>query len=215
MPTPRNRKPSEPVIRLLIADDHAIVRFGLTTLLQYEDDITVVAEAEDGESAVRQALRHKPDVAVLDLAMPGIGAIGAIREIRRKLPETKIVIFTSFGTSEDIALALDAGISGIVLKDAGNDALIDTIRRVAAGESAIPREMKSLHQPEPPIVLTELELEVLSAVARGLTNKEISILTGLSKDVTKHLLSDLFAKIGAANRAEAASLALRKHLLSI
>lgn len=209
----RTAKGKETTIRILIADDHAIVRFGLSSLLQYEPDIAIVGEAEDGETAVRLVKTLKPDVAVIDLAMPGIGGVEAIRQIRQCTPETRIVVFTSFGTSEEISLALEAGISGVVLKDEGNDALLKAIRRVAAGESVIPRELKADRRPEPPIDLSEQELEVLSALARGLTNKDISSITGLTKDVTKHLISDIFAKLGVANRAEAVAIALRKKLL--
>ena len=137
MPAKRIKSPHSKPIRLLIADDHAIVRFGLTTLLQYENDIEVVAQAEDGESAVEAVRQHRPDVAVVDLAMPGVGGLEAIHRIRESAPETKIVVFTSFGTSEDLARAIELGVEGITLKDAGNDRLLKTIRAVVAGESVI------------------------------------------------------------------------------
>ena len=215
MPAKRVKTPHSKTIRLLIADDHAIVRFGLTTLLQYENDIEVVAQAEDGESAVEAVRQHRPDVAVVDLAMPGIGGLEAIHRIRESVPETKIVVFTSFGTSEDLARAIELGVEGITLKDAGNDRLLKTIRAVVAGESVIPRELRCTRRPEQPIDLSDQEREVLAAIARGLTNKDISAMTGLSKDIAKHLISELFAKLGVANRAEAAALAIRKQLVKM
>lgn len=215
MPAKRVKSPHSKPIRLLIADDHAIVRFGLTTLLQYENDIEVVAQAEDGESAVEAVRQHRPDVAVVDLAMPGIGGLEAIHRIRESVPETKIVVFTSFGTSEDLARAIELGVEGITLKDAGNDRLLKTIRAVVAGESVIPRELRCTRRPEQPIDLSDQEREVLAAIARGLTNKDISAMTGLSKDIAKHLISELFAKLGVANRAEAAALAIRKQLVKM
>ena len=215
MPAKRVKSPHSKPIRLLIADDHAIVRFGLTTLLQYENDIEVVAQAEDGESAVEAVRRHRPDVAVVDLAMPGIGGLEAIHRIRESVPETKIVVFTSFGTSEDLARAIELGVEGITLKDAGNDRLLKTIRAVVAGESVIPRELRCTQRPEQPVDLSDQEREVLAAIARGLTNKDIAAMTGLSKDIAKHLISELFAKLGVANRAEAAALAIRKQLVKM
>ena len=215
MPAKRVKTPHSKPIRLLIADDHAIVRFGLTTLLQYETDIEVVAQAEDGESAVEAVRQHRPDVAVVDLAMPGIGGLEAIHRIRESVPETKIVVFTSFGTSEDLARAIELGVEGITLKDAGNDRLLKTIRAVVAGESVIPRELRCTRPPEQPVDLSDQEREVLAAIARGLTNKDISAMTGLSKDIAKHLISELFAKLGVANRAEAAALAIRKQLVKM
>ena len=215
MPAKRIKSPHSKPIRLLIADDHAIVRFGLTTLLQYETDIEVVAQAEDGESAVEAVRQHRPDVAVVDLAMPGIGGLEAIHRIRESAPETKIVVFTSFGTSEDLARAIELGVEGITLKDAGNDRLLKTIRAVVAGESVIPRELKCTRRSEQPVDLSDHEREVLAAIARGLTNKDIAAMTGLSKDIAKHLISELFAKLGVANRAEAAALAIRKQLVKM
>ena len=215
MPAKRIKSPHSKPIRLLIADDHAIVRFGLTTLLQYENDIEVVAQAEDGESAVEAVRQHRPDVAVVDLAMPGIGGLEAIHRIRESAPETKIVVFTSFGTSEDLARAIELGVEGITLKDAGNDRLLKTIRAVVAGESVIPRELKCTRRSEQPVDLSDQEREVLAAIARGLTNKDIAAMTGLSKDIAKHLISELFAKLGVANRAEAAALAIRKQLVKM
>ena len=215
MPAKRIKSPHSKPIRLLIADDHAIVRFGLTTLLQYENDIEVVAQAEDGESAVEAVRQHRPDVAVVDLAMPGIGGLEAIHRIRESVPETKIVVFTSFGTSDDLARAIELGVEGITLKDAGNDRLLKTIRAVVAGESVIPRELKCTRRSEQPVDLSDQEREVLAAIARGLTNKDISAMTGLSKDIAKHLISELFAKLGVANRAEAAALAIRKQLVKM
>lgn len=214
--TPRKSQRSDArAIRLLIADDHAIVRFGLSTLLQYEDDITIVAEAEDGAGAVRLAEEQHPDVAVIDLAMPNVSGVEAIRQIRRTTPETRIIVYTSFSTSEDLVQALDLGVVGIVLKDTGNDVLIDAIRRVARGETIIPEELLRSRTEAPDIKLSQQELDALAALARGLTNRDIALLLDLSKDVTKHLLSNLFAKLGAANRSEAVGIALRKHLLTV
>ena len=147
--------------------------------------------------------------------MPGIGGLEAIHRIRESVPETKIVVFTSFGTSEDLARAIELGVEGITLKDAGNDRLLKTIRAVVAGESVIPRELNCTQRPEQPVDLSEQEREVLAAIARGLTNKDISAMTGLSKDIAKHLISELFAKLGVANRAEAAALAIRKQLVKM
>lgn len=204
------RKTDAPVIRLLIADDHAIVRFGLTSLLEYEDDVEVVAVAEDGETAVRLAKKHRPDIAVVDLAMPGMNGVETMKRLREAVPEIRVMIYTSFGTSGELADAVAADAAAIVLKDEGNDRLLEAIRTVSRGGRVIPEELRRIPLDR---TLTDQEREILAAVARGLSNGDIAKMTGLTKDVVKHLLSDLFAHLGVATRAEAVASALQKHLL--
>ena len=203
-------------IRTLIADDHAVVRTGLAALLDAEPDITVVGAAEDGAEAVRNTLRLKPDVIVMDLMMPVKDGIDATREIRAAVPNSKILILTTSEVSNDIVRALDAGASGAVLKSASNDSLISAIRTVAAGESAVSDDVQKMLKTDPPIQnLTDRQLEILTSVTRGFTNQDIARQLGIREDSVKEHLYNIFDKIGAANRTEAVNIALRKHLLKI
>ena len=203
-------------IRTILADDHAVVRTGLAALLDAEPDIDVVGEAEDGAEAVRSAVRLRPDVVVMDLMMPVRDGIDATREIHAALPETKILVLTTSGVSDDIARALDAGASGAILKSAPNAKLIAAIRAVAAGKSAVSDDVRKMLRADPPIPdLTDRQLEILASVTRGFTNQDIARQLGIREDSVKEHLYNIFAKIGASNRAEAVAIALRKHLLKI
>ena len=202
-------------IKILIADDHSVVRIGLSTLLGYQKDLTVVGEAENGEKAVAAARRLKPDVVVMDLVMPGLGGVEATQRIREALPDTKVLILTSFGSSEDAARAIAAGASGVIMKDSANRELITAIRTIAEGGKAFSADVCLPSVDEETPALTERQLAILQSAARGLSNAEIGLQFGISKDMAKHHLSAVFEKLGAANRAEAIAIALRKHLLKI
>ena len=203
-------------IRILLADDHSLIRMGLAALFKYQKDIKVVGEAEDGDEAVRLALRLKPDVVVMDLAMPVMDGATATARIREALPETHVLILTSFGTSADLSRALAAGATGALNKDSGNDELLTAIRTVADGGLSVSDEIARLIEEEPaPPDFTERQLEVLHAVTRGLTNAEIGRQFGISADAVKQHVNAIFAKLGAANRTEAVTIALRKQLLKM
>lgn len=203
-------------IRILLADDHSLIRMGLAALFKYQKDIKVVGEAEDGDEAVRLALRLKPDVVVMDLAMPVMDGATATARIREALPETHVLILTSFGTSADLSRALAAGATGALNKDSGNDELLSAIRTVADGGRSVSDEIARLIEEEPaPPEFTERQLEVLHAVTRGLTNAEIGRQFGISADAVKQHMNAIFAKLGAANRTEAVAIALRKQLLKM
>jgi len=201
-------------IRILIVDDHAVVRMGLKTLLETSQRFTVVGEADDGESAVRQACRLKPDVTILDLVMPDKDGAAVTAEIRVKLPDARILILTTFSDADGIKRALAAGATGALLKNTPNGELVETLRRIAAGEHVVSSEITRLFlEAEPLPELSTRQREVLEAVTRGLTNAEIAAALKISGNSVKEYLSAVFAKIGAANRAEAASIAQKKHLL--
>ena len=200
--------------RILIADDHAIVRMGLASLLGTQDGLEVVGDAEDGEVAVRKAVELRPDVVVMDLMMPKMDGSTATAEIRAALPETKIVVLTTFGTSDGIANALNAGATGALMKSAPNSQLVETIRAVARGERAISDEVERLMEEDPPAkALTPRQMEILDGLTRGLTNQDIATALGIREDRVKTHISTIFEKLGAANRAEAVAIALRKHLI--
>ncbi|MBR3821992.1 MAG: response regulator transcription factor [Kiritimatiellae bacterium] len=203
-------------IRVLIADDHTIVRIGLRTLLGAEKDIEVVGEAKNGEMAVKEALRLRPDVVIMDLMMPKMDGAEATAVLHEKLPETKVIILTTFGSSDGIAHAIESGAAGALMKTADDAALISTIRSVAGGKTVISPDIKRLLAEDPPIpVLTTRQTEVLQSMMRGLTNRDIAKQLGIRQDGVNEHVAAILAKIGAANRTEAVAIALRKHLLKL
>lgn len=203
-------------ISVLIADDHAIVRIGLSALLKTEPDINVVGTAKDGVEAVAEARRLRPDVIVMDLMMPRKNGILATAEIHRLLPAAKVIVLTTFGTSDGISHALAAGAAGAVMKTAEDGELVSVIRTVAAGGKVISDEIRQLLAEDPPSdELTSRQLEILDSVTRGLTNADIAKQLGLREQSVKEHLTSIFAKIGAANRSEAVAITLRKHLLKL
>ena len=203
-------------IKVLIADDHAIVRMGLSALLDAEDDIEVVGEADDGKAAVKAVLKLQPDVVVLDLMMPVLDGIAATREIKLKLPAVKVLILTTSTVSDDLAHAIDAGADGAITKSTANAKLLSAIRTVAAGRKFISPEVAQLIATDPPAPsLTDRQRDILDGLTRGLTNAEIANLLGITLDSVKEHINVVFSKLGAANRAEAVAIALRKQLLKI
>ena len=201
-------------IKVLIVDDHAVVRLGLSTLLGYQEDLTVVGEADDGESAVRLSHETKPDVVIMDLVMPGMDGVEATRRIRAMDNSVKILILTIFGTSVDVARAIAAGANGAIMKDASNEDILSAIRTIATGKSVLSPEIEKSIKDEPvPPELTQRQLEILQSVTRGLSNPEIAKQFGITVDGAKAHLKIIFSKLGAANRSEAITIAMRKHLL--
>ena len=203
-------------IRVLIADDHAIVRAGFAALINAETDIEVVGEAKNGIEALRLARATSPDVVIMDLSMPEMDGVEATRQIRQAVPSAKILILTTFGTSADVARAIREGASGALVKDSDDDELIRAIRNVAAGKQAFSREIKVLlkNEPEPP-ELTKRQCELLSSIIRGLATDAIAENLGISSYSVNQQLDAIRKKLGAANRTEAVAIALRKHLLKI
>ena len=201
---------------ILLADDHAITRMGLCMLISSKPDMTVVGEAEDGEEAIRLARKLNPDIVILDLMMPGISGAAATKAIRSENTAIRIVILTTFGDPDDLALAVKNGANATLLKDTRTDDIIDALRKVAAGEEIIPQSIRNMKDEDDSLAtLTDRQKEVLHSVSRGLTNADIAKQLGITEiGVQKHLKL-IFTKLGAANRTEAAAIALRKHLLKI
>ena len=203
-------------IKILLADDHAIVRDGLASNIALQPDMTVVGEAEDGQSAVKKALVAKPDLVLMDLMMPVMNGAEATEKIRQRLPDTQILILTSFPDSDDIGLALSNGAIGAISKSTPKNQLLESIRAAAAGKRVVSPEVESaLNDEEPLPHLSPRQREILDGLIRGLTNKDIARLLGISVAVVKFHLLILFKKLDVANRSEAVAIALRKHLLKI
>jgi two-component system, NarL family, response regulator DevR len=205
-------------IHVLIVDDHEVVRVGLRTLLQLEPDITVVGEAADGDAAVSEALRHRPDLVLMDVRMGATDGIEACRALKSELPDVNVLMLTSFGTQEAVLAALMAGASGFLLKNAGHDELLRAIRAVAAGESLLdPAVTRAVTQRlvelttngEHPLLrsLSAREREVLALVAQGATNREIAERLVISETTARNHVSHILDKLGVRRRAEAAVLA--------
>lgn len=207
-------KPKEK-IRILIADDHSVVRHGLVALLNYESDLVVVGEAADGPSAVTRAAETTPDVAIVDLMMPGMDGVATTQAIRTATPATRVLILTSFHASGDIARAVAAGAVGVVAKHRTDEELIAAIHAVADGGTAFPPEIVCHREPTTLSTanFTRRQLDILSFAARGFSNAEIGRLFGISKDMVKAHMKVILKKIGAANRTEAVSLALQEGIL--
>ena len=203
-------------IKVMIVDDHAILRMGLASLLNAKKDIEVIGEANSGAAALKKAPKLKPDVIVMDLMMPEMDGAETTRRLKALMPEARILILTTFGTADGIAHALAAGAMGAVLKSVEFVDLANAIRKIAAGEKVIDQEIRRFLRAEPAIEpLSPRQREILDAIVNGLSNAEISTLFGISLDMVKEHNQKLFEKLGVTNRTEAVAITLRKHLLKI
>jgi DNA-binding NarL/FixJ family response regulator len=210
------------MIRVLIADDHLVVREGLRAILEVAGDIELVGEAVDGAEAVRLAGELAPDVVLMDLRMPNVDGIEAIRQIKARYPNLEVVILTTYDDDQDIVQGLRAGARGYLLKDSGREALFDAIRAAARGESLLPSaviEKVVAHLSEPRATrtdaLSEREQEVLTFLAQGAANKEIAYRLHITERTVKAHVTSIFNKLGVNSRAEAVAVAMRHGLLSL
>ena len=200
--------------KILIADDHSLVRMGLSLLIAHQKDMELVGEAENGQSAVEQIRRLRPDVVIMDLMMPVLSGAEATRIVHTELPDVKIVILTSFGTSADLSQAISDGAAGVILKDSATKNLVEAIHTVAAGETYISAELLRMAEEDAAALqLTNHQKAILASVVRGLTNADIAKQMSVSEPTIKKTLWTIFERIGAANRAEAATIAIRKNLV--
>ena len=201
-------------IKVLIADDHTVVRIGLKTLLSLTKDISVVGEARNGKQAVEETLRLRPDVVIMDLAMPKLDGVEATRKILAVEPATRILILTSYGSSDGIAHALELGAAGAMMKTADDERIVSAIHKIAAGSTYVSADIQRQLKSSPPVSrLSDRQAEVLQLIVDGRTSKEIAIQLGIRSDSVDAVTRSLVEKLGAANRAEAVAIALRKHLL--
>ena len=197
------------MIRILVAEDQAMVLGALTALLDIEDDFEVVAQARSGDEALTLALKHRPDVVVTDIEMPGLTGLDLAAQLREKGCNCRIVILTTFARPGYLRRALEVGASGYLLKDAPSAQLADAIRRVAAGGRAIDPSLatEAWTEPDP---LTDRERQVLRLADEGLSGAEIAKRLKLSEGTVRNYLSESIGKLGARNRVEAARLARQK-----
>lgn len=203
-------------MRILVADDHYIVRMGLVALVHTEDDMEVVAEAADGAQAIELYTKFQPDLALMDTRMPVKDGIEATVEIRKRFPTARILMLTAFDGDADIRRALDAGVQGYVLKNSTGDKLIPALRAVAGGERWLPADVnaqlasrKSFEQ------LTPRELEVLHELAKGLANKQIADVLHITEYTVKDHVKNVLAKLRVADRTEAVAVALQRGIIHL
>jgi NarL family two-component system response regulator LiaR len=206
-------------IRILIADDHGVVRNGVRMYLRLDPELEVVAEAENGEAAVQLAKEHKPDVVLMDLLMPVMDGVTATEIIRRDLPETEVIALTSVLEDQAIYRAMRAGAVGYLLKNAKADELVRAIKAAAAGQVQLSPEvaaqlMREVGIPDSPEKLTERETEVLRLLAQGKANKQIAAALVIGEKTVKTHVSNILSKLGVASRTQAALYAVRVGLVS-
>jgi DNA-binding NarL/FixJ family response regulator len=213
-------------IRLIIADDHPVVREGLTAILETQPDIDVLAEAADGAEAVRLAVGLKPDVMLMDLQMPNLDGVEAIKQIKALVPETEIVVLTTYDSDEYIFRGIEAGARGYLLKGASKNELLGAIRAASRGEALLPpvvagklverfTQMAQRQGGDGEEALTERELEVLRLMAQGARNKEIAHDLSITERTAKAHVSSILGKLAASDRTEAVTIALRKGLIKL
>jgi DNA-binding NarL/FixJ family response regulator len=203
-------------IRVMTADDHPIVRAGLAAVIGEESDLTFVGEAGDGAQAVALFRVQRPDVTLMDLRMPVLDGVGAIKAIRSEFPDARIVALTTYEGDTDIHRALEAGAVGYLLKEMLPTAVIDAIRAVHRGQRVIPPVVAGrLAEYTPRVELTEREREILEYVARGFSNKDIARAIGRTDETVKIHLKSVFAKLGAADRTEAVTVALQRGIIHL
>ena len=201
-------------IKVLIADDHAIVRMGLKSILGTQKDIEVIGDADDGKNAIAETVRLKPDVILMDLMMPIMNGIRATEEILRLRPATRILLLTSYGQADDVAHALELGATGALTKGLASADLLNAIRAVAAGKTVVSPEIRKNIAKHPPVPqLTDRQVKILRAIADGASNKEVAERLNIRIDSVQEHITAIVHKLGASNRSEAVAIALRRQLL--
>lgn len=211
------------IVQLLIADDHSVVRAGLRALLERQGNFRIVAEAATGEEAIAKAQEFQPDVAVLDIRMPGLSGIEACRQIVETVPNCRVIMLTSYAEDELLFAAIQAGASGYVLKRIGDNELVHAVERISRGEGMLDpamtatvfAEMRKATEAQHAAAFADLtpqELAVLALVAEGMTNRQIAVKLYLGEGTVRNYVSSVLTKIGVSNRAEAAAYAVKHNI---
>lgn len=202
-------------IKVLLADDHLVVRMGIAAIISFEKDLTVVGSADNGEDAVRLAREKRPDVILMDLMMPKKNGVDATIEILAKNPSAKILVLTTFGTSQDIMKVMDAGAMGAIVKTSDQSEIIAAIRTVAAGGRVISDEIRNaMSAASSTPRLSTRQIEVLNLVAKGFPNHDVARILGISVNSVKDHLKNIYSILDVSSRTEAASLAINLNLIT-
>ncbi len=203
-------------IRVLCVDDHPLVRKGILAILANEADIELVAEAGNGRDAVELFRQYRPDVTLMDLRMPELDGIGAVKQIRSEFPDAKIIALTSFDGDQDIYRALEAGVRGYLLKEMVHTEVLSAIRKVDSGQKLMSQEVaERMAEYFPQVALTPREVEVLTLVAQGLANKEIAVKLGTANGTVKIHVQNILAKLNATDRTRAVTIALQRGIIHL
>jgi two-component system NarL family response regulator len=201
-------------IRILVAEDHLVARAGVTAIVSMQADMTVVAEAANGQQAVELYRKHRPDVALLDMRMPVMSGVEAAREIRGEFPTARLIALTTYGGDEDIRRALAAGVQSYLTKDVLHDELLKAIRAVHAGQSYLPSNVALAAQmPRPD--LSAREVQVLELIVRGLANKQIAYSLNIAEHTVKNHVKNILSKLGVQDRTQAATAAIQRGIVHL
>jgi DNA-binding NarL/FixJ family response regulator len=206
---------SEP-IRILVAEDHLVARVGVTTIVNMQPDMKVVAEASNGQQAVELYRKHQPDVALLDLRMPVMSGVEAAVAIRKEFPQARMIALTTYGGDEDIRRALAAGVHAYLTKDVLHDELLKAIRAVRAGQTYLPAAVAAaLAAQVPRPDLSAREVQVLEQIVHGLANKQIAYALGIAEHTVKNHVKSILSKLGVQDRTQAATAAIQRGIIHL
>ena len=206
---------SERKIRLMIVDDHILMRMGLISATRIESDLEVVAEVDNGRKVLESFRTHQPDVVLLDLRLPGMDGIQVIKELRHISPEARIVVLSSFGGGDDVTNAIQSGASGYVLKSMPLQQVLEAVRAVHQGGLYLPKELANRMGQRIQSEMSPRELEVLSLIAKGRSNKEIASELGIVESTVKTHVTNIFGKLGAVDRTQAITIAIKRQILQL
>jgi two-component system, NarL family, response regulator len=203
-------------IRILVAEDHLVARVGVSTIVNMQPDMTIVAEASNGQQAVDLYRKHLPDVTLLDLRMPGMGGVEAAQAIRAAYPNARMIALTTYGGDEDIRRALAAGVQAYLTKDVLHDELLKAIRAVHAGQTYLPAAVAaSLAAQMPRPDLSAREVQVLELIVRGLANKQIAYALSIAEHTVKNHVKNILSKLGVQDRTQAATAAIQRGIIHL
>jgi DNA-binding NarL/FixJ family response regulator len=202
-------------IRILLVDDHMVLRMGVMTAASDEPDMEVIADVDNGQQALEAFRKHRPDLVVLDLRMSGLSGIETITKLREEFGDVRIIVFSNFARGEEVYQALKAGASGFVVKEMAVDRLLDAIRRVHRGEQYVPTEVASRMGERLLVQLSPRELEVLRLVANGFSNKEIAAKLNVVEGTIKIHMTNILSKLRAADRTQAIIVAIQRGIIDI
>lgn len=203
-------------IRIVVAEDHLVARMGLTAIINMQRDMTVVAEATNGQQAVELFKKHKPDVLVLDMRMPVMSGVEAAAAIRESFPGARMIALSTYGGDEDVRRALAAGVKAYLTKDVLHDELVKTIRTVSQGDSYLPPSLAAMMAGQTAgSLLSAREVEVLELIARGLANKQIAWRLNIAEATAKNHVKNVLGKLGVQDRTQAATVAIQRGIIHL
>ena len=202
-------------IRILVAEDHLVARVGVTTIVNMQPDMVVIAEAANGAQALELYRQHQPDVVLLDMRMPVMSGVDAATAIRAEYPQARMIALTTYGGDEDIRRALNAGVAAYLTKDVLHDELLNAIRAVHAGERYLPAAVAALASEENNPELSAREIQVLELIVQGLANKQIAYQLSIAEHTVKNHVKSILSKLGVQDRTQAATAAIQRGIIHL